>query len=200
MGLLIDESFLPATLSAPLMSDDDFVDFCSEHPEFFIETNSDGELIVSPPPYNLTSVRNSHILRQLTAWAECSNGIVLDSASLFVLPNGSRRSPDVAWVHRDKISQLSPDTLDRYWKLCPDFVIELKSKTDRISILRAKMLEWVANGAQLAWLIDPDSETVEIFRPAQDPELLTKPTSLSGEGPVAGFRLKLDRVWRPLDR
>jgi Uma2 family endonuclease len=196
------------------MSNDDFVEFCSEHPHLFIESNADGELVVSPPPYNLTSVRNTQILRQLTAWAETSNGIVLGPASLFILPNGARRSPDAAWVSQDKISQLNPETLDRYWKLCPDFVIELKSKTDRISTLRAKMLEWVAegvaNGAKLASLIDPDTESVEIFRPAQDPEQqdpeqrdpekLVQPQSLAGEGPVDGFVLKLDRVWRPLER
>lgn len=182
------------------MSDDEFVGFCTEHPDLFIESNANGELIVSPPPYNLTSVRNAQILRQLTAWAETSNGIVLDPTSLFILPNGARRSPDAAWVSNEKITKLNPATLDRYWKLCPDFVIELKSKSDRIAILRAKMLEWVSNGAQLAWLIDPDSETVEIFRPAKDPELLLQPQSIAGEGPVHGFVLKLDRVWRPLNR
>ena len=186
------------------MSDDDFVEFCSKHPHLLIESNADGELILSPPPYTLTSARNAQILRQLTAWAETSNGIVLDPASLFILPNGARRSPDAAWVSQDKISQLNPETLDRYWMLCPDFVIELKSKTDRISTLRAKMLEWVAegvsNGAQLAWLIDPDTESLKIFRPAQDPEKLVQPQSIAGEGPLDGFVLNLTRIWRPLDR
>ncbi len=204
MGLLIDESFLPAVLNAPIMSDAKFVEFCSKHPQLFIESNADGELILSPLPYTLTSARNAQILHQLTAWAETANGIVLDPASLFILPNGARRSPDAAWVSQDKISQLNPETLDRYWKLCPDFVIELKSKTDRNSTLRAKMLEWVAegvaNGAKLAWLIDPDTESVEIFRPAQDSERLVQPQSITGEGPVDGFVLNLTRIWRPLNR
>ena len=94
---------------------------------------------------------------------------------------------------------LTPTILERYWRLCPDFVIEVRSQTDRWRSLREKMREWIDNGAQLAWLIDPESHTVEVYRPNGGVEVLANLETLSGEGPVAGFTLDLPPVWDPLD-
>ena len=115
-----------------------------------------------------------------------------------MLPNGARRSPDGAWTARERIQQLGQPSRTGYWHFCPDFVIELKSKTDRMRVLREKMNEWIINGARLGWLIDPDSKTVEVFRPGCDPELLTGIESVKGEGPVEGFTLDLLPVWDPI--
>jgi len=118
---------------------------------------AEGEIIVMPPTYSLTGARNSRIIGQLDAWAERDGrGIACDSSTGFALPNGARRSPDAAWILKSRITQLDAASREKYWHLCPDFVVELQSSTDRPRILKDKMREWLANGAQLGWLIDPD--------------------------------------------
>jgi Uma2 family endonuclease len=199
MAFLIDEAFLPATLTARPMTDQEFAAFCAEHPDLFFEMTAEGELIVMPPTYTLTGIRNTKILRQLEAWSEQDGrGVASGSSDGFVLPNGARRSPDAAWTSKENIQRLSSENLEGYWHLCPDFIIELKSKTDRLRVLREKMNEWIANGAQLAWLIDPETKTVEIFRPGRDVEVVTGADSVKGEGPVEWFTLELRSVWDPI--
>lgn len=198
MAFTIDEAFLPATLTAPPMTDKQFADFCSEHPDLFFEMTSEGEIIVSPPTYSLTGARNLKILGQLYNWAEMDGrGTVTESSAGFVLPNGARRSPDAAWVSHTQLGSLNQDALGGYWHLCPQFIIELKSKTDRLRNLRLKMQEWIDNGAQLAWLIDPDTRGVEIYRPGLPSELRTDIDSITAEAPLEGFHLNLRRVWDP---
>ena len=199
MPFTIDESFLPATLTAPPMTDEQFAEFCSEHPDLFFEMTAEGEIIVMAPTYSLTGARNNQILHQLTGWAEQdTRGVVNDSSTGYVLPSGARRSPDASWVARDKIKQLSKESLEGFWHLCPAFVIELKSESDRMPVLRRKMQEWIRNGAELGWLIDPAARSVEIYRPNSQTRLLTEIMSVSGEGPVEGFVLNLPPVWDPL--
>ena len=199
MAFVIDDTFLPATLTAPPMTDDEFADFCAEHPDLFFEMTAEGELIVMPPTYSFTSTRNNRISRQLDVWAEQDGrGIATDSSGGFVLPNGARRSPDAAWTLKSRIAQLDPASRSGFWHLCPDFVIELKSSSDRPRKLAEKMREYLANGAQLGWLIDPDHRSVAIFRPDADVETRTDIDSIAGEGPVAGFVLDLSFVWNPL--
>jgi Uma2 family endonuclease len=199
MAFKIDESFLPATLTWPPMTDEEFAEFCAEHPDLFFETSAEGELIVMPPNYSLTGMRHSEILNQLKEWTRRDGrGAVTDAASGFVLPNGARRSPDAAWTLKTRIRDLDPRMIERYWHLCPDFVIEVRSPTDRLRVLREKMREWIANGATLAWMIDPENSSVEVYRPNAEPQLLAGPKSLTGEGQVEGFTLNLDPVWDPL--
>jgi len=201
MAFTIDEAFLPATLTAQPMTDDQFAQFCSEHPDLFFEMSADGELIVMPPNYTLTAYRHRAILTQLDRWAQTDGrGGVADAAGGFVLPNGARRAPDAAWTLTSRVRALDPQMLERYWHLCPDFVIEVRSPTDRWRALREKMREWIDNGAHLAWLIDPENRTLEIYRPNGSVEVLTNPGTLQGEGPVAGFILDLLPVWDPLGR
>ncbi len=199
MAFTIDESFLPATLTAHPMTDEEFAEFCSEHPDLFFEMTADGDLIISPPAYSLTGMRHSEVLKQLKQWAEQEGrGAVTDAAAGFVLPAGARRSPDAAWTLKTRIRALDPKIIEGFWHLCPDFVIEVRSKTDRLPALQEKMREWVSNGAQLAWLIDPDTRSAEIYRPHAEPELQSGCESLRGEGPVQGFVLNLLPVWDPL--
>jgi Uma2 family endonuclease len=178
------------------MNDEEFAEFCSEHPDLFFEMTAEGELIVMPPTFSLTSFRNQEIARQFASWAvQDGRGISGDSSGGFVLPNGARRSPDVSWILKADIAGLAPKS---YLHLCPAFVIELRSDSDRLRTLREKMCEWVGNGAQLAWLIDPDTRTVEVYRPRQEPEILSNIDSVAGTGPVSGFVLDLRTVWNPL--
>lgn len=199
MAFTLDEAFLPATLTAPPMSDEEFALFCAEHPDLFFETTAEGELIVMPASYSITGMRHMIIGKQLQSWAEIDGrGAVTDAASGFVLPNGARRSPDLAWTLKARIRALDSAMIERYWHLCPDFVIEVRSHTDKLKTLREKMLEWVENGASLAWLIDPDTRSVEIYRPGQRLEILGNLEVLAAEDPVSGFVLDLLPVWDPL--
>ena len=199
MPFTIDESFLPATLTASPMTDEQFAEFCSEHPDMIFEMTAEGEIIVMAPMHSLTGARNNEVLHQLTVWAkQDARGIVNDSSTGYVLPSGARRSPDASWVVRDKIHQLTKESLEGFWHLCPAFVIELKSETDRMPVLRRKMQEWIRNGAELCWLIDPATRSVEIYRPNSQTRLLTEIVSVAGEGPVERFILNLPPVWDPL--
>jgi Uma2 family endonuclease len=199
MAFNIGEEYLPAILTAHPMTDEEFAELCAEHPDLFFEMTAEGELIVMPPNYSLTGNRHSRILRQLENWAELdARGLVTDASSGFVLPNGARRAPDAAWTLKSRIQQLSPEMIERYWRLCPDFVIEVRSKTDRLRTLREKMSEWIGNGAHLAWLIDPETRAVEVYRPNAAPESIPNPRSITGEGLLATFTLDLARVWDPL--
>jgi Uma2 family endonuclease len=200
MAFILDEAFLPAILTAPPMTDEQFAQFCSDHPDLFFEMSAEGELIVMPPNYTLTSARHRAILTQLDRWAQLGGlGTVTDSAGGFLLPNGARRAPDAAWTRKSRVLALDPATVERYWHLCPDFVVEVRSETDRVRVLREKMREWIENGAQLGWLIDPTDRTAEIYRANGSVEVLTSPSFLKGEGPVDGFILDLPPVWDPLD-
>ena len=115
-----------------------------------------------------------------------------------MLPNGARRSADAAWTRKERILALDRASQEGFWHLCPDFVIELRSTTDRLATLRRKMREWIDNGAKLAWLIDPRRKVVEVYRPGSEPEQLAGAVSVAGEGPVEGLVLDLRRVWEPL--
>jgi Uma2 family endonuclease len=199
MPFTIEEQYLPAILTAPPMTDDEFAAFVAQHDDYFIEMTAEGEIVVMPPNFTLTGIRNGEIVAQLRNWARGDGkGIVSESSTGFVLPNGARRSPDAAWTDRRSIEKLGSWELQRYWHLCPDFVIELRSQSDRLPVLREKMREWIASGAQIAWLIDPERIAVEIFRPGREPETRLEVERIEGEGPVAGFTLELRRVWDPL--
>lgn len=198
MAIVVGEEYLPVTLTAPLMTDEEFIEFCSQYPDHFIETTADGEVVIMPPNFLWTSWQNNKLLAQLNAWAESDGrGEVSDSSGGFVLPNGARRAPDAAWVSGEKLVALSDAQLRRFCRVSPDFVIELKSASDRPRVLRAKMQEWIDNGAQLAWMIDPESRTVEVYRPGHEPVTVRDATTIEASDPVQGFVLDLTRVWNP---
>nr|WP_318727353.1 Uma2 family endonuclease [Roseofilum sp. Guam] len=165
--------------------------------ELRLERTATGELIVNPPTGGNTGHRNLSITGQLSVWYEANDtlGRAFDSSTGFQLPNGANRSPDAAWVRQDRWDALTPEQQDAFIPLCPDFVVELRSKTDSLKELRAKMQEYLENGAQLGWLIDPKNQQVEIYRPGQAVEVLENPMILSGEAVLPGFTLTLKRVW-----
>lgn len=199
MTFSIGEAFLPAKLTAPPMTDEEFEALCSEHPDLLFEVTAEGELIVMPPANPVTGGRRRKVATQLGNWSDArTDGYVTDAATGFVLPNGARRAPDAAWTQMARIRAMDPAQLEGAWHLCPDFVIEIRSGSDRIRTLREKMQEWIDNGAQLAWLLDPETRTVEIYRPNANVQILTDAATVAGEGPIAGFVLDLAPVWNPL--
>lgn len=198
MALLLEDVYLPATLTAPPMTDEEFVEFCEEHPDLVFETTAEGELIVKPPPASFTGSQETEVQAQLRIWARQNRrGIATNSATLFVLPNGARRSPDAAWTRKSEVKKLDRQSQKGLWHLCPEFVIELRSQSNRLRPLRAKMVEYIENGAKLGWLLDPKKHSVEIYRPGREPERIENAETIAGEGPVKGFVLDLRIVWDP---
>lgn len=143
MPFVIDDANLPATLTAQPMTDEEFMAFCNEHPDLNFEMTAEGELIVMAPNHSYTSASNSDIGAQLGAWARNDRrGICCDSSGGFVLPNGARRSPDASWTLKSRVEQLGPNQENAFWHLCPDFVIEIRSDSDRLKPLQRKMREY----------------------------------------------------------
>ncbi|MEM8642786.1 MAG: Uma2 family endonuclease [Cyanobacteria bacterium P01_G01_bin.54] len=162
-----------------------------------LERTATGELIVNPPTGGNTGKRNWSISGELYLWWRNAQepGEAFDSSTGFELPNGANRSPHAAWVSQDRWDALTPEQREGFIPLCPDFVIELRSKTDILKELRAKMQEYLENGIQLGWLIDPKNRRVEIYRLGQEIEVLENPNTVSGESVLPGFTLVLERVW-----
>ncbi len=164
--------------------------------ELRLERKATGELIVMPPTGSYTSKGNQDISGQLWLWNRKSKlGVVFDSSGGFQLPNGANRSPDASWVKLERWEVLTPTEREGFAPICPDFVVELRSKSDNMEPLREKMREYIANGAILGWLIDRKNRKVEIYRQEQDVEILDCPMSLSGEDVLPGFVLDLTEVW-----
>ena len=163
MPFLINEVYLPATLTVEPMSDEEFIAFCEEHSDLNFEMTAEGELIVMAPTYSFTGARNFRICTGLGNWTEKDGrGIACDSSTGYVLPNGARRSPDASWTLKSRVAQLETRSRHKFWRLCPDFVIELRSETDRLRTVGNKMREYMENGAQLGWLIHPENRSIEI--------------------------------------
>lgn len=197
MNLALKEIELPVRLiTEQPMSDLDLMRFCAANETLRVEREPNGEILVMTPAGNKTSRMNSRITRLLDEWAEADGrGIVSDSNGGYTLPDGSMRAPDAAWVANSRWQALSEEDQARFSPLCPDFVIELRSPSDSLRDLQAKMAQWTANGAQVAWLIDPIEKVVTVYRPGIEPERHFQPTSVQGTGPIAGFELVLSRIW-----
>ena len=178
------------------MSDEDLMRFCAANDIARVEREVNGEILVMSPAGNRTGRRNAAIISALDIWSQKDGrGYVFDSSTGFSLPDGSMRSPDAAWIEAVRWNALSKADQNRFSPICPDFLVELRSQTDDLPVLEAKMEQWIANGALVAWLIDPENKTVFIYRPGERPETLTHPTSIQGNGPVAGFELVMTRIW-----
>ena len=148
-----------------------------------------------PPTGSETGRRNSDLNFQLKAWSRQNNlGVVFDSSTGFKLPDGSDISPDAAWVRRDRWDALTPEQKEKFAPICPDFVVELRSTTDSLEKLRAKMKVYEKNGARLGWLLDRKNRKVEISRQGSDVEILDSPATLSGEDVLPGFVLDLSDI------
>ena len=198
MALTIAEENLPASFWVEQMSDEAFLELCAQYPDYSIEMTSDGEVIVMPPNVFWTAMISGEIVAQLRNWAVADGrGVALDAGG-FVLPTGARRAPDAAWISRKQLGAIDADKVELWWRGCPEFVVEVRSPYDRTRTVRAKMLEWVENGAQLAWLVDPKTKSIEIFTPHSEPQTINEATAISGQSPVDGFVLDLGRVWNPI--
>ncbi|HEX3683694.1 MAG TPA: Uma2 family endonuclease [Bryobacteraceae bacterium] len=202
MNLVLEdvEDIAPIVLHPPAMDDDEFYDFCQRFDKGLrVERMADGCVVIMAPAGFESSFRNSNLTAQLAVWAERDGrGAAFDSNTEFFLPDGSAFGPDAAWVVWERIRKLTPKQKRKFARLCPDFIIELMSPSDRMAQAQRKMQLWIDNGVLLGWLIDADRRTVTIYRPSAEPEVLENPDQIAGEGPVAGFVLDLKNIWAGL--
>ena len=161
-----------------------------------LERSPNGELIIIPPTGGTTGKCNAKLITYFVNWNEQMKlGEVFDSSTAFRLPNGSNRSPDVAWVSRDRWQSLTSEQQDSFPPLCPDFVVELRSKIDSLKSLQDKMQEYLENGLLLGWLLDILNQTVKVYRPQEPREVLQKPKILTGKPVLTNFSISLDFLW-----
>jgi Uma2 family endonuclease len=173
---------------------EEFEKLCLDNPDLRLELTEEGELSVMAPAGWESSRRNSKLNSRVEVWNERTDlGEVFDSSGGFTLPNGAVKSPDVTWIERSKLANVPAGVA--FPEVVPDFVIELRSKTDNLKTLQAKMEEYRANGVRLGWLINPQQQQVEIYRLGREVEMLQSPTSLSGEDVLAGFTLDLSSIF-----
>jgi Uma2 family endonuclease len=178
------------------LTHEQFEQIATANRDLQLELSAAGELIIMPPTGGNTGRRNADLTYQLQAWNRRTQlGEVFDSSTIFQLPNGAERSPDVAWVSRERWNFLTPQQQDTFPPLCPDFVIELRSKTDSLKALQDKMAEYFDNGCRLGWLINYQQQEVEVYRAEQEKEVLRSPQTLSGEVVLPDFVLDLQPIW-----
>lgn len=195
MAVATESPTFVVTLHWPI-NDDQFAKLCALNPEMRFEYTSTGDLIIMPPTGGDTGHLNANLTTDFTLWSrQDGSGLIFDSSTLFVLPNGAKRSPDVSWIRRDRWEALSPEERHGFSPICPDFVLELRSSSDQLRTLQDKMQEYLDNGARLGWLIDPSERVVYIYRPGEAVERLEAPREVSGEPVLPRFVLRLTAVW-----
>ena len=199
LGIVLPHVPLPLTIrpSRPL-TDEELLQFCAENDGLEIESDADGSITVMTPAKLNTSFLNMLFAGKLMAWAEQTGSGVVCGPDLGIrFQDSVLRAPDVALLSTDRWNAARKESRGRpeYLHVCPEFVAELRSDTDRASKIEAKMEFWMSRGAQLGWLIDPKRKQAMIYRAGQEPETLLSPEFLDGDGPLAGFRLEMKQFW-----
>jgi len=196
----IEPSLLPTILHTPKgwMTDDRFIQFCQVNPDWRLERTAEGDIVIMPPAFPETGYRNLDLGAQLFQWTRRDRtGRAFDSSTGFKLPDGAILSPDASWISKARFARLSKPKRQKFWQICPDFVVELRSSTERLSVLQDKMKEYMANGAHLGWLIDPLTREVHVYRPRGEVRRLKNPRTVSGDPVLRGFILDLTEIWDP---
>lgn len=178
------------------INDDEFLKLSRKNQDLQIEMTKDGDLVIMPGTGGLTGNRNARIIARAVIWAKQDDtGLGFDSDTIFRLPNGARKLPDFSWVKNEKWNALTQEEKEKILPFAPDFLIELRSPTDSLTDLQAKMQEYIENGVSLGWLINPQSKQVFVYRPNKEVEVLENPTEISGESFLKGFTLNLKEIW-----
>ena len=176
------------------LTDEQFYQICINNPEISLERNPQGALIIMPPVGGESGSSEIELGADLTIWNRQSKlGKVFSSSTLFKLPGGGNRSPDAAWVELSRWIALTPEQRQKFPPIAPDFVMELRSRTDDLAMLQAKMQEYLNSGVRLGWMFNPQEQQVEIYRQGQPKETRLLPTELSGESVLPGFLLRVER-------
>jgi Uma2 family endonuclease len=203
MQIVLPERALPAKLMLNpelRMNDEEYHEFCVANPDLRLERTEQGEIVIVPPAGWESDYQSLETGTQLSVWAkQDGRGKAFGSSAEFILPTGAALSPDAAWVSNRRISQVPKEQRRKFPHICPEFVIEVMSPSDRLPAAQEKMAEWIRSGVELAWLIHADERTVYVYRAGQSAaETRTGIVKIAGEGPVAGFELDLVSVWAGL--
>ena len=195
--ILSIEAELPRSLVLdPPLTDAEFEALCAANDLVQFERSREGEILMHPPAGGFTSQGNAEIVGQLRSWWKTHRrGMLFDSSGTFFLSDSSILSPDASYVLPQKLKGLTKDDLTGFPRLCPDFVVELLSVSDSMPKAQQKMERWIENGATLGWLIDPYKKKVYIYEPGAG-AAAESGNAVHGKGPVGGFTLDLDELWR----
>ncbi len=197
MNLALNQFELPIRISQDRpVTDEELLRLSAENEPMRFERDANGEVIVMSPTGTGGGRIETRIIVELGNWARTDGrGEAFGSSTGFKLPDSSVRAADAAWMSSKKWNALDAEELKRFARACPEFVIEIRSESDRLAPLQAKMQMWIDNGVEVAWLIDPQEKAVTIYRPNHQPEHLAHPTSVQGTGPIVGFELVMSRIW-----
>ena len=177
------------------LTDDQFFQLCSDNRELFFEMTARGELLIMSPNMPESDRKNARITMRLGIWSEQDGtGECFGATAVFTLPNGAKRSPDGAWIPKTRWRHATKQERDRFHRICPDFVIELRSISDRVRDLQEKMEEYIANGAKLGWLLDPIDNCATIYRPGEPPQRIDRPGILTGDPVLPGFQFDFTEI------
>src|SRR5436190_21416496 len=177
------------------LTDDQLLRLCSDNRDFRIEMSAQGELIIMPPPGSKTGKRSSRINQRLANWTEHDGaGVCFNADTGFTLPNRAKRGPDAAWISHERWNRVPGEQREKLAPICPDFVVELRSPSDRLPDIQEKMEEYMANGARLGWLLDPFENRAYIYRHGQSPERIDSPTILCGDPVLPGFKFDFREI------
>lgn len=183
---------LTLSLDTVHLSDEQFYQLCQNNRELQFELSAKGKLIIMSPVGGESGNREADFIIDLGIWnRQTGLGYTFSSSTVFKLPNGANRSPDATWIKKERYRALTSEQRRKFPPIAPDFAIELRSATDDLETLREKMQEYMDALVQLAWLINPQQQQVEIYRQGQDTEVQNLPTQLSGENLLPGFSLNL---------
>jgi len=178
------------------LDDEQFAQLCRLNPDLRFEYTSTGELLIMTSTGGWTGNRNIRLAARLQLWAETDGtGLAFDSSTIFLLPSGAKRMPDASWMRLERWNALTREQQEGIPPCCPDFILELRSPSDRLPDLQGKMEEYLNNGARLGWLIDPIERVVYVYQPGEAVERLDHPREVSGEPVLAGFVLRLEAIW-----
>ncbi len=202
-AIIIPLEFAPLTLRSDPeeiitneQADEQFFELCQANRDLRIERNAKGEIIFMPPTGTETGNRNFRVIQQLANWTDADGtGIGFDSSTGFTLPNGAKRSPDASWIQLSRWQSLTFEQQVKFAPICPDFVVELRSASDRLSDLQEKMAEYIQNGSGLGWLIDRTNKKVYIYRSQSQVECLNNPQTIDASPDLNGFILNLGKIW-----
>ena len=182
------------------LTDQHFLELCSLNEGWRMEADCEGGLLIMSPTGPMSSARGGRIYSQTLRWSDANeSGMVFDSSATFLLPNGDRRMPDAAWISNERLAEIAGDD-HVIWRTCPDFVVEVRSATDELASQQQKMEMWLSQGARLGWLVDPQEETVWIYRPEQEPECLEQPESVTASEIADDLTIDFTRIWPQRDQ
>lgn len=201
--VVLPEEALPAKLELNpdwRMSDDEYFEFCMANPDVRFERTEEGEILIVPLAGLESNYREHDAATQLRNWAKRDgHGKGFGATAEFILPTGAALSPDAAWVSNERLAQVPKPKLRQFLPLCPEFVIEVMSPSDRLHAAQKKMESWMRGGVDLGWLIDGDNRKVYIYRAGSAiPEIRADIAELAAEGPLEGFVLDLRDIWAGL--